>query len=132
MKCMIISEILPFKWPKFQWQKLNLTSLKLQQDETHEGNQILLEEKSHFFFLQLFESKICQWPPPPIHQRFHCPSWTIISSARPSGSSSVLVSPCSPGKSWEDSTKHCGFFMWRKNTRPSKLALSFYWDERYH
>lgn len=24
------------------------------------------------------------------------------------------------------------FSMWRKNTRPSKLALSFYWDERYH
>lgn len=52
MRCMIILEILPFKWPKFQWQKLNLTSLKLKKKKPMKATK-LLEEKSRFFF-QLF------------------------------------------------------------------------------
>lgn len=103
-----------------------------QQEETHEGNQFFLEEKSRAFFLQLFESKICQWPPPPS---------TNVSTA-PVGPSSLLHVRLDPLPFWCHRVRlgnrgriqqnTAVFSMWRKNTRPSKLALSFYWDERYH
>ena len=121
-------EILPFKCPKLtlhiQWQNLNLTSFT-QQEETHEAT----------------KSKVCQWPPPP---PIRCPPGrTIIASARPSGSPSVLVSPCSPAwkapvswgpKHW---TTHSVFSMkWtnkklqQKSKRPQNwpyLSIWLFW-----